>query len=103
MATEKALLWNMISFMFGIVSFALPKLGVAALLNRIMNPSPIQRAIIWGLVTTVTAIALVNILIYVTQCDPPRALWKISMVTSGKATCRDVWVLINFATFNGGK
>ncbi|KAJ6128237.1 hypothetical protein N7471_009454 [Penicillium samsonianum] len=98
---ELALMWNMISFIFGIISFALPKLAVAALLHRILNPNLIQRLIVWGLVCLVAVIALINILIYVTMCNPPQALWKTSMVLSGEATCRDVWILINYATFNG--
>ncbi|OQE25982.1 hypothetical protein PENFLA_c007G07809 [Penicillium flavigenum] len=98
---EPALMWNMISFIFGIISFAIPKLAVAALLHRILNPSLIQRITVWGLVILVAIIALVNILIYVTMCNPPQALWKPSMILKGEATCRDVWILINYATFNG--
>lgn len=101
-AAEKALLWNMISFIFGIISFALPKLAVAALLHRILNPSFIERIMMWGLVWMVAAIAIVNILIYVTTCNPPQGLWKPSMVLEGTATCRNIWILIDFATFNGG-
>lgn len=67
-----------------------------------MNPSMLQLWIIWGLTVTVAAIAIANILIYVTMCDPPRALWQISLVMEKKATCRSIWVLIDFATFNGG-
>ncbi|KAJ5587181.1 uncharacterized protein N7459_002946 [Penicillium hispanicum] len=100
-AAEKALLWNVISFIFGIVSFALPKLAVAALLHRIMNPTFLQRTIMWGLVSMVSVIAIVNILIYITSCSPPQALWKPTMVANGTGTCRSVWVLIDFATFNG--
>lgn len=100
---EPALMWNMISFIFGIISFAIPKLAVAALLHRILNPSLIQRITVWGLVILVAIIALINILIYVTMCNPPRALWKPSMILKGEATCRDVWILINYATFNGGE
>lgn len=102
-AVEKALLWTMISFIFGIISFALPKLAVAALLHRIMNPTSIQRIIMWGLVILVAVIATVNILIYVTMCNPPQALWKSSMVLRGEATCRDISILIDYATFNGGE
>lgn len=100
---EKALFYNVVAFIVGIVSFALPKLAVAALLCRLMNPTVLQRCIIWGLTGMVAAVAVVNILIYVTMCDPPPALWKVSMVMEKKATCRDTWVLIDYATFNGGK
>lgn len=100
---EKGLFYNSVSFIFGILSFALPKLAVAALLNRLLNPSLINRIITWGLASLVAAVAIVNIIIYVTMCDPPQALWKISMVMNGEATCRDIWILIHYATFNGGR
>lgn len=92
----------MISFIFGIVSFCIPKFAVAALLNRVLNPNFLQRVIMWTLVSLVGAIGVVNILIYVTMCDPPPGLWKPMMVMTGQAKCRDIWILINFATFNGG-
>lgn len=91
----------MISFIFGILSFALPKLAIAALLTRILNPALLQRIIIWGLVSLVAAVAIVNILIYVTMCDPPQALWKFSMILNGEAKCKSVWILVDYATFNG--
>ena len=99
---EKALLFNTIAFIIGIVSFALPKLAVAALLCRLLNPNMLQRCLVWGLTGLVAVVALVNILIYVTMCDPPQALWKISMVMEQKATCRSIRILIDYATFNGG-
>lgn len=100
---ETALLWNMISFIFGIISFALPKLAVAALFHRILNPTTFQQVIIWGLVSLVALIGLVNILIYVTMCDPIQGIWKPSMVMRGEAKCRDIWILVDYATFNGGE
>ena len=99
---ENALLWNTAAFIAGLVSFALSKLGVAALLDRVMNPSGLQRCIAWGLAGLVAAVNLVNIIIYVTMCEPRRALWRFHLVMEGNATCRDVWILVNFATFNGG-
>lgn len=99
---EKALFYNVVAFIVGIVSFALPKLAVAALLCRLLNPNILQRCMVWGLTSLVAVVALANILIYVTMCDPPQALWQISMVMEQKATCRSIWVLIDYATFNGG-
>ena len=93
----------MISFIFGIVAFALPKLAIAALLHRILQPGPLSRIALWGLTGTASLIALVNILIYITECNPMKALWTPSMVNTAEATCRDVWILIRFATFNGGE
>jgi hypothetical protein len=101
-AAEQALLWNMISFIFGIISFALPKIAVAALLQRILNPIRVHRIILWTLVSMVAVIAIINILIYVTTCSPPQGLWKSTLVLEGVAKCRPVDVLVGFATFNGG-
>jgi hypothetical protein len=36
------------------------------------------------------------------MCDPPKALWKISLVAKGEATCKNPWILINYAVFTGG-
>ena len=99
---EKALMWNMISFIFGIISFAIPKLAIAALLGRLLNPTFWQKVIMWSLTGMVTAIAIANIIIYLTQCKPVEGLFKPLMVESGAATCRDIMPLIHFATFNGG-
>lgn len=95
-------MWNMISFIFGIVSFAIPKLAIAALLNRLLNPTLIQKSIMWSLTGMVSAIALANIILYLTECKPVEGIFKPLMVASGAATCRDPWILIHFATFNGG-
>ena len=90
---QTALKWNEAVFVFGIVSFVLPKLAVAALLDRLLLPQTLNRCIIWGLV------GIVNIFIYVTMCEPIQAPWTFTMVVTGEATCRDIWILINYATF----
>ncbi|KAE8154066.1 hypothetical protein BDV25DRAFT_126749 [Aspergillus avenaceus] len=86
-----------ISWIFGILSFAIPKLGIAALLDRILNPSLRTRCALWGLTGFIGIIAILNIIIFFTSCNPPRALWT----TVPGATCRPSNVLIGFATFNG--
>ncbi|PWY70298.1 hypothetical protein BO94DRAFT_502324 [Aspergillus sclerotioniger CBS 115572] len=96
-ATEKANLTIDIGWIFGILSFAFPKLGVAALLHRILIPGIRMKCALWGLTGLVMAVAVVNILLFFTSCDPPRALW----MTVAGATCRSSNVIIGFATFNG--
>ncbi|KAL4997403.1 hypothetical protein BDV10DRAFT_195125 [Aspergillus recurvatus] len=98
---EKASFLNSLSFLFGIISFSAPKLAVAAMLNRILNPSLGQKAAIWGLTGLGAVISGICIIVLFTMCDPPRALWQTSLVVAGKATCRDVWILINYAIFTG--
>lgn len=96
-ATEKANFIIDIGWIFGILSFAVPKLGIAALLTRILNPSPRVWWMIWGLTGFVGVVAVVNILIFFTSCNPPEALWH---PTAGM-TCRSTDVIIGYATFNG--
>lgn len=96
-------MWIAVSFIFGTISFVLPRLAVAALLHRILNLNRIRRIILWGLVTLVAIVSFVNIVIYFTICNPPEALWKTWMISTGVAKCRDARVLINYCTFSGGK
>ncbi|RAK74625.1 uncharacterized protein BO72DRAFT_470655 [Aspergillus fijiensis CBS 313.89] len=65
-------------------------LAVTAMLNRILNASHIQ-PIISG----------VCIIILFTMGDLPRALWQTSLVAEGKATCKNLWMLIDYAIFTG--
>lgn len=96
----KVSLVNYIDFTLGIVSFSLPKL--AALLNRIVNPNQWQKAALWILTRSVALTPGICIIVLFTMCDPPQALWDTSLVMQG-ATCRDVWILIYYAIFTGGK
>lgn len=99
---ELASLLNSVSFLFGILSFALPKLAVTAMLTKILNPPFAHRVALWILVGTAAAVSCICILVLFTMCDPPEGLWKTSMVAKGEATCRDVWILIDYAIFTGG-
>ncbi|EYE91326.1 uncharacterized protein EURHEDRAFT_406167 [Aspergillus ruber CBS 135680] len=96
----KVSLVNYIDFTLGIVSFSLPKLAVAALLNRIVNPNWWQKAALWILTGLVALTSGVCIIVLFTMCDPPEALWDTSLVMQG-ATCRNVWILIDYAIFTG--
>ncbi|PYH88911.1 integral membrane protein [Aspergillus ellipticus CBS 707.79] len=78
---EQASFLNSLSFLFGIISFPMPKLAVTAILCAVVSG--------------------VCIVVLFTMCDPPKALWKTHPVVKGKATCRDVWILINYAIFTG--
>lgn len=98
---EQASFLNSLSFLFGIISFSVPKLAVGAMLIRILNPNTMHKTIIWGLTGLGAVISGICIVILFTMCDPPEALWKTSLVMAGKATCRDVWILVNYAMFTG--
>ncbi|KAI3009738.1 hypothetical protein CBS147346_2076 [Aspergillus niger] len=97
---ELVLLVNYINFALGIISFALPKLAVAALLSRFLNPTTIQRAILWGLTGFVALVSCICILVLFTMCDPAKALWDTSLLSKG-ASCRSSWILVDYAIFTG--
>ncbi|KAL4887225.1 hypothetical protein BJY04DRAFT_204274 [Aspergillus karnatakaensis] len=96
----KILLLNYIDFTLGIMSFTTPKLAIAALLNRIMNPGRWHRIWLWTLTGLVFVSSAICIIILFTMCDPPEALWKIQLMSSG-ATCRPTSVLVGYAIFTG--
>lgn len=99
---ELAILLNTVSFLFGILSFTVPKLAVTAMLNRILNPGWIHKTWLWLLVGTAAAVSCICIIILFTMCDPPEALWKVHLVAEG-ATCKNVWMLVDYAIFTGCK
>lgn len=100
---EMAMLLNTVSFLFGILSFTVPKIAVTAMLTRILNPGLLQKIWLWVLVGTAAAVSCICIIILFTMCDPPEALWHIHLVATEGATCRNVWMLVNYAIFTGGK
>ncbi|KAL4804194.1 hypothetical protein BDV18DRAFT_162602 [Aspergillus unguis] len=94
------LLINYVDFALGIMSFTTPKLAIAALLNRIMNPGRFHRVWLWFLATMVFVSSSICIVILFTMCDPPEALWHTEMMAMG-ATCRPNRVLVGYAIFTG--
>lgn len=99
---EDILLINYIDFLLGIMSFTTPKLAIAALLNRILNPSKWQRVMLWSLTGLVFVASSICIIVLFTMCNPPKSLWLISLQTTGAATCRPISVLVDYAIFTGG-
>ncbi|KAL4938830.1 hypothetical protein BDV06DRAFT_200073 [Aspergillus oleicola] len=94
------LLINYADFALGIMSFTTPKLAIAALLNRIMNPGRIHRIWLWVLTAMVFISSSICIVVLFTMCDPPEALWKIQLTSAG-ATCRPTSILVGYAIFTG--
>lgn len=99
---ELAILLNIVSFLFGILSFTLPKLAVTAMLNRILNPSALKKTLLWVMTGSAAVVSIICILILFTMCDPPEALWHVSLMAKG-ASCKSTDMLIGYAIFTGGK
>lgn len=93
---------NTVSFLFGILSFTAPKLAVAAMLNRILNPGWLAKMWLWFLVGLAAAVSCICIIILFTMCDPPKALWEVHLLAPEYgATCKNVWMLVDYAIFTG--
>lgn len=97
---EKAILLNTVGFLFGILSFTVPKIAVAIMLIRILNPSKLHKYFVFSLIGFMTCVVVACILLLFTECDPPASQWDKSIPN---ATCRDPWILIDFAVFTGGQ
>lgn len=100
---ERVLLINFgPDFAMGIMSFATPKLAVATLLIRILNPGRIQRFVLWFLASFVLVASIICIIVILTNCNPPKALWEVHLLAEG-ASCRDPWIMVNYCIFTGGR
>lgn len=100
---EKVLLLGNISFLWGILFFTIPKLAIAALLNRILNRSMAHQILLWGVTGFAGLVSCICIVVLFTMCDPPEAMWKPWLVEQGVGSCRDQDILVNYAIFTGGR
>lgn len=97
---EDAIMLNTAGFAPGLFGFITPKLAVVALLTRIMNPSRKHRIWLWSMTIGGGLIILVCVAILYAQCDPPKAMW---IVTIKNSKCWSPWILVDYAIFAGGK
>lgn len=93
--TSDAIKWNTIAFIPGIMSFSIPKLGVAVLLVRLLNPSKFQKYFIYCLSAGVVLGSTISVILLWRQCDPPRIAWDPNV----KGKCWKPSITINFFTF----
>jgi len=95
---SNALFWSMIALTPSVESFALPKLGVVALLVRLLSPGPIQKAFLWTLaMACFISLSLCNVILF-TTCDPVPALWDATIT---ERTCRNPSVLVDYSLYAG--
>ncbi|SPO07027.1 related to integral membrane protein PTH11 [Cephalotrichum gorgonifer] len=95
---SEAILWTIVGFCPGVMSFGLPKLAAVHLLTRLMNPGRTHKIFLWflGIVANLSLLGCVVILF--AQCKPVESQWDFSI--QGK--CIDKWVLVHYAMFAGG-
>lgn len=97
--TSKAIEINSIALVPAVMAFSTPKLAVAYLLMRLLNPSKWQRWFLYFLsISCIIFAALCAILLFA-QCSPVKGLWEPTL----KPVCWKPSVLINWTIFTGGR
>lgn len=96
---QNVIKYTIAAFCPGILSFAIPKLAVVALLTKLMNPSPAHRIFLWCSSGVTTLVLFGCVIILYAQCTPSRSQWDFSV----KGECWSVWVLVDYAIFAGGE
>lgn len=90
---------NSIALIPGVMAFSTPKLAVAFLLIRLLNPSKVHRWIMYFLsVSCIVLAGLCAVFLFV-QCTPVRGLWTPTL----QPKCWEPSVLVNFTIFTGCK
>lgn len=97
--TSSAIKWNSIAYIPGIMSFSVPKVGVAVLLMRLLNPSRMQQYIMYSLSYACIVISALSAVLLWQQCDPSAGLWNPAL----KPVCWSPSILVNYSIFGGGK
>ncbi|ORX92630.1 hypothetical protein BCR34DRAFT_442949, partial [Clohesyomyces aquaticus] len=92
-----AILFTIAGFCPGILSFAIPKLAVVALLTKIMNPSRKHKIFLWALTSGCLLILLGCVVILFAQCNPSRSQWDFSV----EKKCWSPWILVYYSMFAG--
>ncbi|KAM0715777.1 hypothetical protein Q7P37_008291 [Cladosporium fusiforme] len=94
---QNVIKYTMAAFCPGILSFAIPKLAVVALLTKLLNPSRGHRIFLWASSATATAVLFGCVIILYAQCRPSHSQWNFAI----KGECWSPWVLIDYAIFSG--
>jgi rhodopsin domain-containing protein len=88
-----------LGFVPGILSFTVPKFAVVLLLCNLLNPVRAHRWFLWTMaVINFIAITVCIVMVYA-SCDPPYAMWTLSVVPK----CWNPNVVVYSSIFAGGK
>ncbi len=97
--TSKAIEINSIALIPGVMAFSTPKLAVAYLLMRLLNPSKWQRWFLYFLSVSCLIFSALCAIFLFAQCTPVKGLWEPAL----KPVCWKPSVLINWTIFTGGR
>ncbi|KAK2611451.1 hypothetical protein N8I77_004789 [Diaporthe amygdali] len=76
---HRVVLWSMIGFCFTLLSIALPKVAVVALLIRLMSPSSTHRYLLWFLAGLCSLVLLGHVPIIWTLCNTNSGCWNANI------------------------
>ena len=95
--TSKTIKWLTIAFIPGVLAFAVPKLSVAVLLTRLLNPRKAHAYFMYFLCSTVIIGSIIVAIFLWQQCKPSSGLWDPSI----KATCWSPSVVNDYTIVHG--
>ncbi|KAI0835341.1 hypothetical protein F5Y06DRAFT_276695 [Hypoxylon sp. FL0890] len=93
-----AVLWTMVGFVPGVLSFSIPKLAAIYLLTRLLEPSKRHRTLLWTMGVLCVLILTGCIAILFGQCTPSRAQWDLTIT---EKTCINPYILVDYSIFAG--
>jgi len=80
---EEALRWQVMSFAFGIIALALPKVAIVALVNRLLQPNRLHRFFLWIMVLLCVTGLLGNVIGLYAKCPQE----SVVHITFTKTAC----------------
>ncbi|KAK4039654.1 hypothetical protein C8A01DRAFT_16397 [Parachaetomium inaequale] len=87
-----AMHYTIVSFMPGILSFAIPKFAVIILLAKLLNPGRWHRVIMWIISILYLLLSAGMLVLNIARCQPVAAQWG-----EAKGTCWALRITINYA------
>ncbi|KAK7229256.1 hypothetical protein V2G26_001426 [Clonostachys chloroleuca] len=94
---EKVILWTIVAFCPGVLCFGFPKLAVAHLLIKLMNPGKYHRWFLWGMVIWCLLTLFATIGTLLGQCQPANSQWNFDI----KGECVPKHHIVNFSLYAG--
>lgn len=96
---SESIKWTIAAFCPGILSFALPKVGVVALLVKLTEPGPWHRRFLW-ISSCLTLLVLFGcVIILYAQCTPVQSIWDFDI----EGDCISPWALVDYALVSGSE
>ncbi|KAF6827702.1 integral membrane protein [Colletotrichum musicola] len=94
---KHAIFWAHVGFAPGIMSFAIPKMAVVALLTRLMNPARGHLWFLWGITVLCLLTHIVVPGLHFGRCVPVQSIWDEHV----EGTCFDPNITVDYSIYGG--